>query len=211
MKDRFFPRAVPRELRSVDVPTAGARRWQVRWWRFAHGATQYQTQGDDALRFLDEDRGGQEQRIFQKAKATFDPTLILVGRHQLLIGERLALQLIGSDDETSFAQGFFVHLLLIDADRRHDLPLVGHGTRLFARTPLACMASMSHNLTMNLHSRLLALEFPLQGRPCIRFTGKAPRTQIPPYQFSQKLSINCGMWVTNNICFVSIQSEKSSS
>ena len=55
---------------------------------------------DDALRFLDEDRGGQEQRIFKKAKPTFDPALFFVGRNQLLIRERLALQFIGSDNET---------------------------------------------------------------------------------------------------------------
>src|SRR5260370_11378830 len=67
-----------------------------------------QTQGNDPLRFLDEDRGGQEQRIFEKAKATFDPTLLLVGRHQFLIREHLALQFIGADNEASLARHFLV-------------------------------------------------------------------------------------------------------
>src|SRR6266516_3844422 len=95
----------------------------------------------------------------QKTKATFDPTLILVGRHQLLIRELLALQFIGPDNETSLAQDFFVHPLLIDG---HDLPLVGRRVILFARTPLACMASMSDDLMVNLQPHRLALQCPLQ-------------------------------------------------
>jgi hypothetical protein len=55
---------------------------------------------DNPLRFRDCDRGGQEQRIFQKTKAALDPTLILVGRDQLMIRERLALQFIGADNKT---------------------------------------------------------------------------------------------------------------
>ena len=36
----------------------------------------------------------------QETKATFDPTLILVGRHQFVIREHLAHQFIGADNET---------------------------------------------------------------------------------------------------------------
>ena len=41
------------------------------------------------------------------------------------------------------------------------------------------MTGMSHDVTVDLQPRWLAFQFPLQGRPCIRFTGKAPRAQMP--------------------------------
>ena len=37
---RFFRRAVPKELRSVDGPTPDARRGRMRWWRSAHAVIQ---------------------------------------------------------------------------------------------------------------------------------------------------------------------------
>ena len=143
---------------------------------------------DDPLWFLDEDRGGKEQLIFQETKASFDPALILVSRYQFLIRERLALQFIGPDNETGLAQRFFVHPRLVDGDRHHDLPLVGRRARLLVRTPLACMARMSYDVMVNLQPRRLALEFPLQGRPCICFTGKAAHTQMPALALPTSLS-----------------------
>ena len=83
-------------------------------------------QRNDPLRFRDCDRGGQEQQIFEEANDTFDPTLILVGHHQFLIGVRLTLQLIGADNETGLSQSFLGHPRLVDGDGRHDLPLVGN-------------------------------------------------------------------------------------
>ncbi len=67
----------------------------------------------------------------------------------------------------------------IDRNRRHDLPLVSRRTCTFARTPLAYMTGMSHEITVDLQPRWLAFQFLLQGRPCISLTRKAPRAQMP--------------------------------
>jgi hypothetical protein len=97
-------KALKDESASSDVPSVCVpdREWSARSQPGVSGAeirlndrevkqrTMIKRKRDDALRFLDEHRGGQEQRIFEKAKTTFDPALLFVCRYQFLIRECLA-------------------------------------------------------------------------------------------------------------------------
>jgi hypothetical protein len=74
-------------------------------------------------------------------------------------------------------------------DRRYDLPLMSGRACLFARMPLACMAGMSHDITVHPQPRRCALQFSLQSRPSIGFTGKAPMREMP--KFSLPTSPSC--------------------
>src|SRR5258708_39916307 len=71
----------------------------------------------------------------------------------------------------------------MDGDRHYDLPLVSCRICLFARTPLACMARMSHDITTHLQPCRFAFQLTLQGRSSIGFTGKAPIREMPALPF----------------------------
>lgn len=47
-----------------------------------------QSESNDALRFFDEDGGGQKQGIFEETKTAFDTALFFVDPHNLLFGKR---------------------------------------------------------------------------------------------------------------------------
>jgi hypothetical protein len=129
--------------------------------------------------FLTKTEEARNSGSFRKRKPRSTQPCSLIGRHQFLIREHLGIQFIGADNEASLARHFLIDPWLIDGDRCHDLPLVSGRARLFAWTPLACMAGMSHEVSVNLQLRWFAVQFTLQGRPCIGLTRKAPFSSLP--------------------------------
>jgi hypothetical protein len=78
-------------------------------------------------------------------------------------------------------QRFLIEPLLMNGDRRHDLPLVGYRTCLFARTSLACMAGMSYDITVHLQPGRFPFQFTLQSLLRIGFTGKTSVREMPAF------------------------------
>ena len=54
-----------------------------------------ESQGNDPFRLFHNDRGGQEQRVFEKAVAPFDAALLLVGADQLFIRKLRGIEDVG--------------------------------------------------------------------------------------------------------------------
>jgi hypothetical protein len=63
----------------------------------------HHAEGDGALLLLDEDRGGQKERILKEGEAPFHAALLFVRLEELLIGQLRGIEHIGDDQEGSLA------------------------------------------------------------------------------------------------------------
>jgi hypothetical protein len=82
----------------------------------------HQAEGDDALGFLDKDRRGEEQGIFQKSETPFYARLLFVGLDQLLIREDVRVQDVGGDQEARLTRCHTLQGRRIEGDPGLDLP-----------------------------------------------------------------------------------------
>ena len=53
--------------------------------------------------FFDEDRGGQEERIFEEGEAPLHAVLLFVGLDEFVVGELRGIEHVGRDQEGGFA------------------------------------------------------------------------------------------------------------
>ncbi len=138
-----------------------------------------ETQSHDALRFLDEDRGCQKERIFEKAKAALHTSLVFVGVDESLLGEGRGRQNVGPHNPTRFTKDFLHDLKIVDAHACLHLPLHLGWKNFFAPTALAPILWMRADFACDLDPRGFAFQFTLQGGTGICFTGKATIGEMP--------------------------------
>lgn len=63
-------------------------------------------QSHDAFWFLNKDGGCEKQRVFEKAEAALDPTLVFLGAEKSLLGKGCCFQHVGSHNPARFAKDF---------------------------------------------------------------------------------------------------------
>src|SRR6266487_766181 len=146
-----------------------------------------ETEGHDALGFLDKDGGGQKERIFEKAKAALSPALPFVGGNQLLVSKNGWLQDIGANDPACPPKGFLRDPFLVNAHGCHNLPLVADGRSVFAWPTLGRILSMSDQVSVDIEPSRLLFQFPLGSGAGISFAGKALIREMPAFLFPARL------------------------
>jgi len=139
-----------------------------------------QAEGHDALGLLQEDRGGQEERVFEEGKAALDAVLVLVDSNELLVGEPCGVEDIGRHNEAGRPRDRLRQLRLIQLAARRDEDVVAgrSGARMW--TPAPRIARLDAQLGwLQLEPSGQRLGLLRQSGARIGFTGKRPITQMP--------------------------------
>ncbi len=111
---------------------------------------------------------------FEKAKAAFDTTLLLVGANELLIRKLSCLQDVGCDDERGPTPFFLGNALLIEGKRELALPALPRHS-LLRRASFALIVVVSQIARANLEPGRQVFEALCYRRLGISLASKALR------------------------------------
>src|SRR5258708_6290164 len=140
---------------------------------------QHQAEGRNPLRLLYKDRGGQKEGIFEKTEAALHTLLVFVGLEQLLVGELRGIEHVGSDEEGCLALHRTRDGLLVDDQRRGQLPRRAIGKRALAWSSRLTVLGMRDELGLYPEPLWALLELLREGGLGIRLTGEALVAQMP--------------------------------
>jgi hypothetical protein len=146
-------RAICRLLELIGHPLAGGRKLRAQPVLGEpidqQAEDHHEAEGDDAGGLLDEDGGGQKQRVLEKTEAPLDTVLFLVRLDQLLVGELAGVQDICGDEEGGLALDRTGDGLGLHRDGSRDLPFGPLGCRARAWASWAVLFRMSCELAVH--------------------------------------------------------------